>query len=84
MSQARVIQQAIAYWLPTTAHSNSIASGGQKWNGGRTPLALPLETVMAQNKPSTVLSSNVQSIDHGLTVLDDETTDWLLNTCPEI
>jgi len=21
---------------------------------------------------------------HGLTVLDDETTDWLLNTCPEI
>jgi len=21
---------------------------------------------------------------HGLTVLDDETTEWLLNTCPEI
>jgi len=21
---------------------------------------------------------------HGLTVLDDETTDWVLNTCPEI
>jgi len=21
---------------------------------------------------------------HGLTVLDDETIDWLLNTCPEI
>jgi len=34
-------------------------------------------------------SSNVQSIDlptdmPGLTVLDDETTEWLLNTCPEI
>jgi len=32
-------------------------------------------------------SSNVHSIDlhglHGLTVLDDETIDWLLNTCPE-
>jgi len=21
---------------------------------------------------------------HGLTVLDDETTEWLINTCPEI
>jgi len=21
---------------------------------------------------------------HGLTVLDDETTEWLLNTCPDI
>jgi len=21
---------------------------------------------------------------HGLTVLEDETTEWLLNTCPEI
>jgi len=21
---------------------------------------------------------------HGLTVLDDETVEWLLNTCPEI
>jgi len=21
---------------------------------------------------------------HGLTILDDETTEWLLNTCPEI
>ena len=21
---------------------------------------------------------------HGLTVLDDETTEWLLNTCPEV
>jgi len=30
-------------------------------------------------------SSNVQSIDlNGLTVLDDETIEWLLNTCPEI
>ena len=35
-----------------------------------------------------LLSSNIQSIDlhmeHGLTVLDDETIDWLLNTYPWI
>ena len=44
---------------------------------------------VALNKPSTMSSSTVQSIDpphglHGLTVLDDETTEWLLNTCPDI
>ena len=50
----------------------------------------PLRPVsVAQNKPSTMSSSTVQSIDpphwlHGLTVLDDETTEWLLNTCPDI
>ena len=51
----------------------------------------PLRPVsVAQNKPSTMSSSTVQSIDppphglHGLTVLDDETTEWLLNTCSDI
>jgi len=44
---------------------------------------------VAQNKLSTMSSSTVQSIDlphglHGLTVLDDETTEWLFNTCPDI
>ena len=45
-------------------------------------------SVAQKNKPSTMLSSNVQSTSphglHGLTVLADETTEWLLNTCPEI
>jgi len=45
--------------------------------------------VAQKNKPFTMLSSNVQSIDlphglNGLTVLDDETIECLLNTCPEI
>ena len=50
----------------------------------------PLRPVsVAQNKPSTMSSSNAQSIGlphglHGLTVLDDEITEWLLSTCPEI
>jgi len=41
---------------------------------------------VAQNKPSTMLSSNPSASHglHGLTVLDDETTEWLLNTCPDI
>jgi len=43
---------------------------------------------VAQNKSSTMSSSTVQSIDppglHGLTVLDDKTIEWLLNTCPDI
>ena len=58
-------------------------------NGVRPPLR-PV-SVVQKNKPSTVLSSNVQSIDlpmddglHGLTVLDDKTIEWLLNICPEI
>ena len=43
-------------------------------------------SVAQKNKLSTMLSSNVQSIDlcTALTGLDDETTEWLLNTCPEI
>jgi len=46
-------------------------------------------SVAQKSKPSTVLSSNVQAIDllmdcTGLTVLNDETIEWLLNTCPEI
>jgi len=44
-------------------------------------------SVTAKNKPLTMSSSNVQSIDHpmnyGLTVLD-ETIEWLLNICPTI
>ena len=49
----------------------------------------PLRPVsVAQNKPSTMWSSTGQSSTshglHGLTVLDDETTEWLLNTCPDI
>jgi len=44
--------------------------------------------VAEENKPSTMLSSNVQSIDphglHGLTVLDDETIERLLNTFSKI
>jgi len=47
-------------------------------------------SVVQKNKPST-MSSNVQSIDlpmecmqHGLTVLNGETIEWLLNICPEI
>jgi len=50
----------------------------------------PLQPVsVAQNKPSTMSSSTVQSTNppnglHGLTVLDGETTEWLLNTCPDI
>jgi len=36
-------------------------------------------------RPSTMLSSNIQSIDlRALTVLDDETMERLLNTCPKI
>jgi len=33
-----------------------------------------------------MLSSNPSASHglHGLTVLDDETTEWLLNTCPDI
>ena len=57
-------------------------------NGVWSPLR-PVSVV--QNKPSTMSSSTVQSIDpptdytaHCLTVLDDETTEWLLNTCPDI
>jgi len=38
-------------------------------------------SVAQKNKPSTMSSSNVQS---KLPVLDDETTEWLLNTRPEI
>jgi len=53
----------------------------------------PLRPVsVAQNyKPSTTLSFSVQSINllmectpHGLAVLDAETIEWLLNTCPDI
>jgi len=41
--------------------------------------------VAQKNKPSTMLSFNVQSIDlMDCKVLDDETIEWLLNTCPEI
>jgi len=47
---------------------------------------LRLVSVAQKIKQLTMLSSNVQCIDlpmeHGLTVLDDETIDWLLNTCP--
>jgi len=44
---------------------------------------------VAQNRLLTMLSSIVQSIDlpigvHGLTVLENETIKWLLNTWPEI
>jgi len=48
---------------------------------------------VAKKKSLTMLSSNVQSslpmsnppyVLHGLTALDNETIDWLLNTCPEI
>ena len=52
---------------------------------------LPLRPVSVayKNKPSTMLSSNVQFIDLPMdcvawTVLDDETIEWLLNTFPEI
>ena len=55
-------------------------------NGVRPPLR-PV-SVAQKNKPSTKLSSNAQSIDphgaHDLTVLDDETIEWLRNICPEI
>jgi len=48
----------------------------------------PRPVNVVQNKPSTMSSSTVQSIDphglHDLTVQDDETTEWLLNTCPDI
>jgi len=44
-----------------------------------------------KNKPSTMLSVVLQCPIHrpshglhGLTVLDDETIEWLLNICPEI
>jgi len=50
------------------------------------PKRLSTIGVGQKNKGSTMLSSNVQSTDslHGLTVLDDETIQWLLNTCPKI
>ena len=53
----------------------------QKWD------TMPV-SVAQKDKQSNRLSSNIQSIDphgvRGLTVLDDETMEWLLNTCPEI
>ena len=63
--------------------SGSTASAPACANGAWPPLR-PVS--MAQNKPSTMSSSTVQSIDprhglHRLMVLDDETTEWLLNTC---
>ena len=52
--------------------------------------ALRPVSVAQQNKPSTILSSSVQPTNllmdctYGLAVLDHETIEWLLNTCPEI
>jgi len=51
---------------------------------------LRLVSAVKKIEPLTMLTSNVQSMDrssdglHGLTVLDDETIEWLFNTCPEI
>ena len=60
MSQTKFIQQAIAYWLSTTAHSISTASwlfGGQTWNGGHRiqmsgpcTTGPPLATAMMQSQ----------------------------------
>jgi len=57
-------------------------------------LLLWLASVAKKIKPLTMLSSNFQSIDIpmdytlrvwlGLTVLGDDTIDWLFNTCAEI
>ena len=55
---------------------------------GEWPPLRPM-SVAQKNKPSTMLSFNIQSIDLPMDcmawwVLDDETTEWLLNTCPKI
>jgi len=37
-----------------------------------------------QTVDHVVLHCPIHRPPHGLTVLDDETTEWLLNTCPDI